>query len=326
MKDSIATLLQLAGPRASVPAERHDRVRAVAHAHWRRSVHRRRVRRIALWAGASLAAAAGLLVAIRPGLGRLSPALPGSGLGAAAAEVVTGVVRSRALGSVRPGDRIDVGDRLETSSGGRLALRLAGGASLRVDTGSRLELQDDSALMLDQGAVYVDTHASEEAASSVEIRTPLGTVRDAGTRFEVRLDGGSMTVRVREGVAEVERGSRRYRAEAGRQLVAAASGEVAAGAAPAHGEAWSWMLEVAPAFDLEGRSLEAFLGWVARETGWRVRFEEPSIAASAPSLILHGSIEGLRPDEAPAAVLPTCGLRHRVEDGTLTIGRLPDRE
>ena len=37
---------------------------------------------------------------------------------------------------------------------------------------------------------------------------------------------------------------------------------------------------------------------------------------------LHGSIDGMTPVEALDAVLPTCGLTHRVDAGTLHVQHL----
>ena len=70
---------------------------------------------------------------------------------------------------------------------------------------------------------------------------------------------------------------------------------------------------------MEGHTLESFLGWVTRETGLEATFVDAAVAESAPDVVLHGSIEGLRPDQALEAVLPTCGLQHRVSGGNLMI-------
>jgi len=324
-EQAIARLLRLARPRPAVPAERRERVRSVVHAKWEQSCRWRRRRNVAIWVAGSLAAAAAILVGIGLGLRHGLPHSSGSGPMLANAEIVRGTVHSERLGIIGPGTSIEVGDEFWTSADGRVAIRLEDGTSLRVDTGSRLELVDESVVSLHQGAVYVDSDSTEESNAPVEIRTPLGTVTDIGTQFEVRLKSDSMRLRVREGLVDLKRGARTYRAETGQQLLADSNGEVIAGTMPVHGDAWAWIQEVAPSFELEGRSLQEFLGWVTRETGWRVRFEERSIAAGAPFLILHGSIEGLRPDEAPAAVLPTCGLRHYVENGIITIRHLPGR-
>jgi hypothetical protein len=84
---------------------------------------------------------------------------------------------------------------------------------------------------------------------------------------------------------------------------------------------WDWILEAAPSFALEGRRLGDYLDWIARETGLRMTYADPSILADRAAVVLHGSVEGLRPDETLRAVLPTCGLRHRIDGGLVIIER-----
>ena len=48
-------------------------------------------------------------------------------------------------------------------------------------------------------------------------------------------------------------------------------------------------------------------------------FTDRELEARSSAIELHGSIAGLTPDQAPAAVLPTCGLSHRLQGGVLRI-------
>jgi hypothetical protein len=73
---------------------------------------------------------------------------------------------------------------------------------------------------------------------------------------------------------------------------------------------------------LEGETLSDFLVWVSHETGLQVRFGDPQAGKKLDSIVLHGSIEGVRPDQAPAVVLPTCGLTSHLEGNVLVITRL----
>ncbi|MGH2652164.1 MAG: hypothetical protein ACRDHK_13260, partial [Actinomycetota bacterium] len=84
---------------------------------------------------------------------------------------------------------------------------------------------------------------------------------------------------------------------------------------------WDWIQQAAPSFALEGHRLKEYLGWIERETGLRIRYADPSIPAEAAVVVLHGSVEGLRPDETLQAVLPACGLRHRTGGGFVIIER-----
>lgn len=320
-EDTLAALLRLAGPRTPVPAERHERVRLAVHDQWQENLRSRRRRLRTLWAGGALAAAAALVLVVGLGL-RREAASSATGLdGRIRIELVKGAVHSSMSGELKPGDELEVGEELQTAAGSRAAIRLPGGASLRLDSATRAQLFSSSAILLYQGAAYVDTGSAAGAAPRIEIRTPLGRVTEIGTQFEVRLDGDSMSLRVREGRVSLEQSGRTYRAEAGQQILSASGGSVETSEIPRHGEEWSWTLGVAPAFELEGRSLQEFLDWVASETGWRVEYSEASLEAHAPELILHGSVEGLRPDETPGVVLPTCGLNHRVVEGVLLVER-----
>ncbi|MFQ5845522.1 MAG: hypothetical protein ACE5JG_11105, partial [Planctomycetota bacterium] len=83
---------------------------------------------------------------------------------------------------------------------------------------------------------------------------------------------------------------------------------------------------IAPHYDLADRSLQAFLRWVSRERGWKLRFPDASVEASASSILLSGSLGKLTLDEALEAVLPTCRMTYRVQHGVLIVDPLPDAD
>ena len=80
------------------------------------------------------------------------------------------------------------------------------------------------------------------------------------------------------------------------------------------------MLALAPTFEIDGRPPHDFLAWAAREAGWELRYADAESRRRAEAAELHGSIRGLRPDEAVVSVLPSTGLPHRLQDGVLWIG------
>ncbi len=310
-----------------ISAENAARHKALARAYWQRKVRARAMRRRL---GFGLAAAAILGVAIglwsvgqRPDAGspRLATASSSQRSGPVARlAAVVGPVRADTTGdgaatAIDAGGMVDAGTVLETGIDSRAAFQLAGGHELRLDVDTRLRLVSERRLALERGAVYVDSRA---ARGSIEIRTALGTARDVGTRFEVRLGGGSLRVRVRDGLVEVARGDVRHQAGAGAELTLDAAGGLERSTVPIYGPEWRWSLEVAPVFDLEGRNLREFLAWVTHETGWLLRVD-PVIAAGAATVTVSGDIDGLTPDEALDVVLPITGLRHRVVDGELIV-------
>jgi ferric-dicitrate binding protein FerR (iron transport regulator) len=315
--DADLELLRLAGPRPSVPPEREERVRQAVRAYWHEAVHGRRRRRM-VWLAVPLAAAALIaLVILLPQPRPAPPALLG------AVEVVTGQARigtpaGDAAASV--GMELTEGTAVTTDDRGRVALRL-GTASVRLDASSRVVLASSTRLSLERGAIYVDAQVPT-AGGGLTIGTPLADVLELGTQFEVRLLDDHIRVRVREGAVSLLRGNPVHTLAAGEEASLARDGTLQIGRFAGDDLAWQWVLAVAPPFLLEGSSAASFLRWSARETGLDLRWASPEVAAAAESIVLHGDATGVPPDQAPAAVLPTCGLAHRLDNGMLVVSRL----
>jgi len=322
--DPVARLIRLAGPRESATAERAARVRDAVHARWVEAVMRER-RRKALFRTARIAA--GLLLALGTVLW-LRGRIPTTGAPAASIIKVNGSVLVNGRPIDATGGGLSAAAEIATGPDGRVALHLQGGPSVRLDTDTEVRLISAGVVEMRHGALYVDTGphvavgpAAAPAPETIRILTDLGRVRDVGTQFEVRLAGGALHVSVRGGVATLERDDRSYAARAGTRLSVDARGAVETGTVALHGADWDWVLAVAPPFDLEGRTLNDYLDWLSRETGWTVTYADPSIGSDAATITLHGSTSGLRPDQTPAVVLPTCGLDHRLVGETLVIER-----
>ena len=82
---------------------------------------------------------------------------------------------------------------------------------------------------------------------------------------------------------------------------------------PPYGPEWAWTATLAPPFAIEGHSLRAFLEHMAAEEGWTVRYASPDVAAMADRTVLHGSVEGLRTEDALDVALATSGLQYRLD-------------
>jgi hypothetical protein len=327
--DDLVSLLRLAGPREPVPADRLRRVKAAVDAEWRRHVRARARTRALGWSLAGLAAAAAVLVAVRSPAPRGGSMVNAPRRAVATMEVLSGAVRIDAAdrASENPqavavprlalmGDAVREGDGVETTSGGRAALRLASGVQVRIDRGTRLRFVSDALLVLDEGAVYVDSGGR----SSIEVRTSVGDVRDIGTTFEVRLLGPSaLRVRVRDGRVQLRQSQQSFDAARGEELTLDGSGRVARRMIAVSGTEWAWASTVSRPFALEGQSLKAFLDWISADNGWELRFADAATERKSATTIVHGSIQGLTPEEALSAVLPTVGVEHALEDGVLRI-------
>jgi ferric-dicitrate binding protein FerR (iron transport regulator) len=312
--DAVASLLKLAGPREPVPAERMRRLKVAAHADWRRHTATRRRRLAVGWAGGGLAAAAALAIALRMPVG----SDPTGGQGATVVALSGTAELASGAGpeplALRVGDRVPM-DRETLASGvGTATLRLPGGASVRLSTGTSLRMAAADALVLNAGAIYVDT-----AGASLEIRTRIGLVRDVGTKFEVRLGPSSLRVRVRDGAVQVRREQAVHDARPGDELTLDSAGAVTWHTVPLDGPAWAWASDRGAPFELEGRSLHEFLDWIAGENGWQLQFANAAVEDQARTTTLHGSIQGLTPEQALAAVLPTSGVEHQLDGDILSI-------
>ena len=320
----LARLLSSAGARAGVPADRSVRVRRAVHQHWEADVHRRVVRRRVVVSVAVFSTAALVALVVRV-------TLPSGDQAPVAAAVVATVDRVEGVVEVGMVDarralsqhaRVLADEWVTTGATGRAALRVTNGVSVRLDVGSRARLPSAMAIELIEGALYVDTGRE---VSGLEVRTPVGMARDIGTQFEIRVRESALRVRVRSGVVEVWRDDRPIAAHPGTELTVTDDGAVS-GTVPAFGPAWDWVVGIAPAIEIDGQPLAAFLDEISREHGWLVRYDDVALAREATTIVLHGSVAGLAPHEAVSVAVTTSGLDHRLEDGEIAVSRMAQRD
>jgi ferric-dicitrate binding protein FerR (iron transport regulator) len=224
---------------------------------------------------------------------------------------------------VGPGQALFAGETLATSANGRLALALADRVSVRLDRDTRITLLGPGRISVSRGALYVDSGMpSDSPAPGLLVETPAGAVHHLGTQYEARVMGPSSEVRVsvREGRVELDtRRGAMHRAAAGEQLSVSAAGTVVRSAVLPYDPRWRWVVATAPAFNIDGHSVAEFLTWSARELGRDIVYADAATQAQAARVMLSGSISGLSPDQALAAVLPTTPLRSEVRNGQLLV-------
>ncbi len=331
--DEVARLVRLAGPTGStgpIAAERLARVRTAVHGAWRDD-YVARTRRRWLTAAVLLASAASVVLAVA-----IRRPIRTPGPEPVAAPVVVAHI-DRATGSAAPvlssgaGDAVMSGSTVTTSAG-TLAMTLTSGVRLRLDASTTARVDSATDVALDRGAVYVDSasaHPTGPGASPISIHTPAGLVRDIGTQFQVRiearLDGPGIRIRVRDGqVRLTSTNGVDTQADAGRELFAKPDGSIDRRPIAVTGREWAWAERAAPLFSVEGRTLGAFLDWVSHESAWTVTFADSRLSKAARATVLHGRpelLKGLTPAEALDVVLPTCGLRHRIDRHRIVIER-----
>jgi hypothetical protein len=314
--DSERTLKELfaqAKPRLDPPAADAAEIRAAVHAEWD-AVTGRRVRRIR--AGVAAAASVLLALAVWWAVGPAPNAPP-----ALVARVERVLGSDAAAAAVAVGDELVEGTTLSTGPN-PVALRLASGGSLRLGPMSEIVLTGTDAAELVAGALYFD---SEDLRYAVEftVTTAVGTLRDVGTQFLVRLDDGQrLDVGVRDGRVALMTRDDTGSAGAGERLVVTQDATLIRRESTAtFGADWDWAERLAPPFEIDGRSLGEFLTWFAAQTGRTIVFADLAVEREVLATVLKGSIDQ-EPLQKLSAVMATTSFKATLEaDGRVVIDR-----
>jgi ferric-dicitrate binding protein FerR (iron transport regulator) len=215
---------------------------------------------------------------------------------------------------------LSAGEAVETGANGRAGVRLPGNAFARLDHDTLIRLASADRLVIERGAVYVDAGPDASSDSDLVVETPTGVVRHVGTQYEVRLSGHEMRLRVREGLVEWRSHDGAIaNGRAGEELTVGARGLVRRSESARYGDSWDWIATTTPAVDVEGRPLAEFLAWVGRELGRDVVYVTPEVLREAETIVVHGSVTGLTPEQALHAVLATTTVRGRLDEGRILV-------
>jgi len=324
--DPVEQLVSLGGARPELPDERARRLRAFFQESLERELRVRARRRAVQWVMSFATAAVAVVLLIRADAlwkptGARNQREPVAELIKVTGSVTRSGQPARAEAEpIRFGEPIRAGDLVRTGATGRAALALTDGSSVRLDHDSSLRIDSDNRLVLDRGAVYVDSHRPQlAAATGIEVRTPVGVVREIGTQFETRLHEGRLRVRVRTGAVVVEDPSGSYSGEASDELLIEPDGRMARRTIPSYDPDWNWVVEVAPALRLEGTDLSGFLDWFAREAGVSVHYSDTATAEQLRGVRIHGPLDFETPFEALPVVLAASDVDYEVRDGVLLI-------
>ena len=312
--DMVSALIQASGRRTEPPADAYRQVLDASITTLRQKTARRRERNWLIGAMAAGVAGVFIMLLLQHQTGTLQPR-------------VATVVRTFGAVEFRTADRwkplaesrnsIGAGTELRTLAGGGAALSLGKGVSLRLASATEVRFDGPYDILLRDGMLYLDNRAS--LGTGFRIGTPLGTVRDVGTQFEVRVTDGSLRVRVREGRVQIDRAGGHVNGAAGDQVEIDVLGGVTRSTIAATDQAWQWAEAMATAPDIDGRPATELLAWVARETGRRLRYASPEVEQRAASVILHGNIRHLAPLAALEAMLATTDLEYVLIGDTMEI-------
>jgi ferric-dicitrate binding protein FerR (iron transport regulator) len=327
-EEAVQGLLRGMAPEAEPSAAVRERIRQAVAAEWRAAVAANAKPTTRNWQRPALAMAASLaVIAVALGVFQLrtptqAPSVATLARLSGSVEVGVEVGVDADWQPVAAGQSLRVGQQLVTGPQGKAALTLARGATLRLDANTRIAMAGIDRVVVKRGAVYLDAGNRPAAGPGLQIASAFGNTRHLGTQYEVRVSPAGMRVSVREGRVELSGagGSRSaVVAQAGEQLLIGSAGAVARQAVDRHDARWNWIADVTPPYAIEDRRLAEFLAWVCRETGRELAFASPEVEATAQSIILRGSVAGLSPNDALAAVMATTNLSYTDDDGRLVI-------
>ena len=319
--ESLANLMKLAGERPQIPLSAESRVYHRVQIEWQsatvnpsgdkvyQQVHKT-WRRAALlrWllpAGVAATAAIAMILVSQP-----DPPAP---------QVLATVSRVVGNSQYPEGASVHVGETISTEAGDGLSLLLARNESLRIDENTRIRIDAADQFTLLAGRVYADTGQFVYRDGGLKIHTDFGVVTDVGTQFSVTASDESLDVAVREGRVAVQNEQESYAARMGERLTLVQGESASVTALDTHDAYWDWIASLTPTFDMTSKSLFDFLQWAARETGRELQFESDESRMYAMRTDVHGSVDGLSPDEALEAVLATTTVRYRIYSDKITI-------
>jgi len=310
--DTVRALMNLAGPRAEIPADLERRVHDKVLATWQQATVRPNRLKWAIPA----ALAASVLVAVM--MSGQAPDAPVPQVGTVASVVGTPDFEGQAY---TLGDVVPAGRTLATGRNEGLAIAMADGVSLRVGPESSVRIDSVDEVRLLSGGVYADSGDRVYRMRHIAIVTPQGTATDVGTQFSVRYLGDATRVAVREGRVDFNADDAVHVAVAGNQLLVGENGDAQMSQIDAFDPAWHWTEDLAPRFDANDKSLLDFLKWVSRETGKELVFSSSEVRMAAMSTRLFGPVSDFAPAEAVEAVLATTQFVYRIDERSITISR-----
>jgi ferric-dicitrate binding protein FerR (iron transport regulator) len=322
--DALEALLRKAPPRPMPADDDTAAVRDAVKDEWLAVTGRRRTRRRLI----SLAAAATVLLAIAVSVNllRVPSALP---VQVATIDKTIGSIHflgeQSQLQEMQDLSDVMAGQTIVTGHDSAAGITWVNGGSLRIDEDTRVEFISPEEILLKSGRVYFDSQPSslqagitQSSVTDFAIRTEQGVVRHVGTQYMTGINGGALTISVREGQVEVEGSYHDTTAKAGQRLTLAGSNRPAITNISSHGDDWRWVEQMAPAINIDERSAYEFVNWVARESGFEVRFVSAAAEQRARDTKMTGSVDR-EPQVALRTLLQTTTLDSNIENGWIVI-------
>src|SRR5262249_15063645 len=93
-----------------------------------------------------------------------------------------------------------------------------------------------------------------------------------------------------------------------------------------HAGPWAWVPEASRGFVTEGRSVDAYLRWLADEQGYALAYRSPASEAQAKRGLLPGDLGALPPQAAVAAIGSITDLDVALDDSTISVASKRERD
>ena len=318
--DPLAELVRAAGRRGMPPQKHYDQVYAAVHATWRNKLQARRRRRwYVIAASTALLAVGGMLWQAIP-----DPTPDAAARIAIARGTVELHVPARDLWTnVSDGiAELPAGARIRTGDDGAVSLRLTDGGSLRLAENTELAFSGN-AFEMASGRLYFDSSGRRDD-STIDVDTPLGTVRDIGTQFEVLASTDDLRIRVRSGSVMLfeSAASIPITGDTGEEIRLSAAGQLSRREIAADSPEWAWAESLAVAPDFDNPTVLRYLIWIAEETGKSLEFASENVRLQAELARFAGDPGGLLPTELLVTIAATSDFDCEVTDhGTILIRR-----
>lgn len=301
-EQQLERILKKAGPRLLPPEDVKHEIKSSVHAAWREEVEISRRAKKTRWMG--IAASVAIIVSVS--MFQLQEEMPES-IASVDGSMNTVEIYSNDHWEILAGDSVGRFSRIRTGNDAYLSLTLASGMNVRLDQNTEVALIGADILNLEKGNVYVDSYGHRPGKGFV-VNTGFGSVSDIGTQFAVAAHEDGWNIQVREGAVMVHDNEINTLLKIGDRITISANDVMTANKVEPDDASWKWAENVTPLFVIEGRSLDDYLHWMARETGRKIKYRTELARSEAISTILHGSIEGMQPGESLSDVLSSTEL------------------
>ncbi len=269
---AIEDLIGRTAPRPTPPADAMQKARLAIQQDWQQVTRRRTSRRRMMLLATAAAFVIGVALVMNTLLAPVEQPVQVATMDKAVGTVYM-LGEKSVLNPVVDLAAVRSGETIKTDRNASVGLSWGNGGSLRLDQNTEVRFVSADRIELHSGRVYFDSMPETGRPARLTIATHEGDVTHIGTRFMAAVDDISLTVSVRDGKVRVD-GYYRVTVNDGKRAQFIGASRPREFNIRAYGPDWHWVETTAPAQALNGKKLKELLEWVARETGYRIEFNE----------------------------------------------------